>query len=401
MTGIQERGGRAVVRHLITPEYPPQSGGVSDYTEQVAQGLAEAGEDVHVWCTTLAGPARTDGSVHIHPELGSITPADLRSVDEQLNRFPSPRRILVQWVPHGYRYRSMNLRFCTWLWSRSRRGDRIEIMVHEAFLAFARSWRQCAVALVHRVMTAILLQSAERVWVSTPECERRWKPYRLGRRIPFQWQPVPTNIEVVDDPAGVQRVRNRYAAGGRLIGHFGTYGVPVVSVLEPILIKLASETSGETSRAAILLMGMGSQEFRTRQIQKSPELSERLHATGPLSAADLSRHISACDLMIQPYPDGVTTRRGTLMACLNHERAIVTTAVPKTDPIWIESNAVALAPAGDADAFVGLVNELCADQAKRARLAQAARTLYEDRFDIAHTVASLRLASSENLTCVS
>jgi glycosyltransferase involved in cell wall biosynthesis len=274
-------------------------------------------------------------------------------------------------------------------------------MVHEAFLAFGRSWRQCAVALVHRVMTAILLQSVERVWVSTPECERRWKPYALGRGIPFQWQPVPNNIDVVHDPAGIQTVRNRYAADGPLIGHFGTYGAPVASVLEPILLKLAAETSGDASRSAILLMGMGSQEFRRRQLEKSPEVRGRLHATGALSAGDLSRHISACDLMIQPYPDGVTTRRGTLMASLNHEKAIVTTAVPGTDPIWIESNAVALALAGDADAFVNLVNELCANADQRARLARAAATLYRDRFDIIHTITALRLTKSAHLTCVS
>jgi hypothetical protein len=31
-------------------------------------------------------------------------------------------------------------------------------------------------------------------------------------------------------------------------------------------------------------------------------------ATGKLGCYDLSLHLSACDLMIQPYPDGITTR---------------------------------------------------------------------------------------------
>ena len=43
--------------HIITPEYPPQPGGVSDYTAQVAEGLAQEGEEVHVWCP---GNARCD-----------------------------------------------------------------------------------------------------------------------------------------------------------------------------------------------------------------------------------------------------------------------------------------------------------------------------------------------------
>src|ERR1700687_4819120 len=112
--------------------------------------------------TSGAGPRRAgggtvEGRVHIHRELGSLSQGDLRRVGAQLNRFPAPRRILVQWVPHGFGYRSMNLPFTLWLWHRARnRGDKIEIMVHEAFLAFEGTWRQRAAALVHRLMTIII-----------------------------------------------------------------------------------------------------------------------------------------------------------------------------------------------------------------------------------------------------
>ena len=36
--------------HLITCEYPPQMGGVSDYTRVVAEGLSEAGEAIDTAC---------------------------------------------------------------------------------------------------------------------------------------------------------------------------------------------------------------------------------------------------------------------------------------------------------------------------------------------------------------
>jgi hypothetical protein len=39
-----------VAWHLVTCEYPPQVGGVSDYSLAVATGLAAAGQTVHVWC---------------------------------------------------------------------------------------------------------------------------------------------------------------------------------------------------------------------------------------------------------------------------------------------------------------------------------------------------------------
>ena len=37
-----------VTWQVITGEYPPQPGGVGDYTAQVAAGLAAAGDEVHV-----------------------------------------------------------------------------------------------------------------------------------------------------------------------------------------------------------------------------------------------------------------------------------------------------------------------------------------------------------------
>ena len=70
--------------------------------------------------------------------------------------------MIVQWVPHAYGFRAMNLGFCLWLWSRASRGDDIELMVHEPYLAFwGGSWRQTAAAIVHRLMTVVLLRSAQ------------------------------------------------------------------------------------------------------------------------------------------------------------------------------------------------------------------------------------------------
>ena len=35
--------------HVLTGEYPPVPGGVADYTQLVARGLAAAGDAVNVW----------------------------------------------------------------------------------------------------------------------------------------------------------------------------------------------------------------------------------------------------------------------------------------------------------------------------------------------------------------
>ena len=388
------------LRHLITPEFPPQPGGVADYSEQLALNLAMAGEEVHAWCPAVPGAPEAGDSIEVHREPGLFGPRSLRILGRHLDRFPTPRKILVQWVPHGFGYRSMNLPFCLWLWNRSkRRGDRIEIMVHEAFLAFGESWRQDAAALVHRLMTVILLQAAERVWVSTPVCERLWRQYTLGRAVPFQWTPVPSNIPVAFENVAVQGVRHAFAPNGDfLVGHFGTYGPPIASVLEPILLGISNLRS---SRLVLLLMGRSSEIFRKNLIATHPALEGIVQATGALSPGELSRHIAACDLLIQPYPDGASSRRGSLMACLAHGKPILTTAGPGMEPVWDRSRAVCLAPAGDIDSFVREFDELFSNPVERSRLAQAAAQLYRARFDIAHTVAALRNVQAEEPLCAS
>jgi glycosyltransferase involved in cell wall biosynthesis len=273
-------------------------------------------------------------------------------------------------------------------------------MLHEPYLQFGRNWRQTAVALVHRLMTILLLRAARKVWISIPEWEQRWRPYALGRPVPFQWLPIPSGIPVLDNPSGVQAVRRRYASGDSLlIGHFGTYGWPITSLLEPILLALSEDAANQT----ILLMGMRSEEFREELIRKQPRLARLIQSTGELSGEDLSCHVAACDLFIQPYPDGVSTRRTSFMASLSHGKPIITTTGSLSEPLWAETGALALAPQGDVEAFVSLVRRLRNDAGERSRMGRAAQRLYQERFDISYTITALREGAGavEHSACAS
>jgi len=378
--------------HILTCEYPPQTGGVSDYTYAVAAGLAAKGDEVHVWCPDCPGPQPQAEGVIVHRELGAFRPSDLRRAGRQLDQYPAPRRILMQWVPHGYGYRSMNLAFCGWLWARAtRHRDRVEVMAHEVYHSFrAGLHRQNIAALMHRLMSILLLNASDRVWVSIPAWERRWRPYRLGRAIPFEWLPVPSNIAVVDLPERALAIRRRYVGDGVfLIGHFGTFGPPIASLLDPLLVALAAEPVSQS----VLLMGRGSEEYRQVMIRKHPGMAGWLQAAGPLGAQDLSSHIAACDVLIQPYPDGVSSRRGSLMAGLSHGKPIVTTVGSLTEDCWAAAGVVPLAQVGNVNQFVGFVDALRAQPAERERLGRAAQNFYRERFDVQHVITALRAAA--------
>jgi glycosyltransferase involved in cell wall biosynthesis len=359
--------------HIITGEYPPQPGGVSDYTFMVAGEMAKAGERVTVWCPPAGGPSPANG-VAVRRELGAISGSDLRHVGELLDAEPGPRRILVQWVPHMYSRRAINLRFCRWVRGRARHGDRVEIVVHEPFLDIAGSWKQRAAAVVQRWMMRTLLQNATRAWVTIPEWERLIRLY-APRGLRIEQLPVPSNIAVTATAEDAARVRSAISAGRPIVGQFGTYG-HTAELLKAILVELKGDIK-------ILLLGRGGERFRQ-------DLSdERIIAPGAQSPQELSAHIAACDLMMQPYTGGISGRNGSLMACLAHGRAVVATSGRLTEPFWSRSDAIRLAPENDAAGFCEQARRLLYDAETRRAMGEAAAKLYESRFDVSVVVRQL------------
>jgi glycosyltransferase involved in cell wall biosynthesis len=374
--------------HVITCEYPPQCGGVSDYVHLVAKGLASHGDDVHVWCPASNGQAPQAVGVQVHASLGKFSILDLLAVGRRLDVFAGPRRLFVQWVPHGFGYKSLNLPFCLWLWLRAaRHGDEVDLMVHEPFLRFIPGqWRQNAAAAVHRLMTRILLRSARRVWLSTPIWEKLLRPYDWNRTRKYEWLPVPSTVPTVDDTTGRATLRECYNGVKILLGHFGTFGPSITLMLRAIIPPLLRATRN----AAMILIGPRSIDFRDQLLQDFPDLGGALFAIGQTDHPRLSLHLGACDLLIQPYPDGVTSRRTSMMAALAHGRPTVTTSGPFTESIWESSGAAILTPAGDTEAFVESARRLIENADARASLGAAGRACYQRNFDIEHVVEMLR-----------
>jgi glycosyltransferase involved in cell wall biosynthesis len=132
--------------------------------------------------------------------------------------------------------------------------------------------------------------------------------------------------------------------------------------------------------AAALLIGRDSEEARKHIVAENPDLRERLKATGALSIRNVSLHLQACDLFVQPYPDGVSGRRTSVIAAMNHGKAVVTTSGHLTEAFWKQSGAVALAPVDDTAAIVARTEELLGDPSARHQLGQRAKTFCDEHF---------------------
>jgi glycosyltransferase involved in cell wall biosynthesis len=257
-------------------------------------------------------------------------------------------------------------------------------MVHEPFMTFTGGMRQRVVAAVQRAMTLVLMSAARRVWVTTRAWTPLLEPYLAGRPLAIHWLPVPSSLQPATAVA-VDDVRARYGSGTRLVGHFGTHGALISSLVDDAIVGVATAEPA----AHFLLIGSGSDAFRSALVERDRSLADRVSATGTLDAAALSAHIEACDVLLQPYPDGVTSRRTTAMAGLFAGVPVVTTDGKLTESFWRDEAPVKLAPVGDVRALVEHVVALLEDSVERRRQADAGRAFYDRWFDVRHTVAAL------------
>jgi len=374
--------------HLVTCEYAPQVGGVADFTRTIAEGLTAAGRQVHVWSPA---PASAGRSVAVHELPGGYRVSGLGALDRALDRCPPPRRLFVQWVPHGYGYKSLNVPFCLWVRRRAQRGDEVQLMVHEPFLPFDRTRiRQNVGAVVHRVMLHLLLRAARRVWVSTssflPDVERFAPEESEGAR----WLPIPATVLPVADAAGVAALRSTLAGAAPIVGYFGTCNPMVAPMLRRVFERLA----GERPDLRFVLAGRGTGAFASRLIQDGSLPGSALVASGERQSRELSLLLQCCDVFVQPYHDGVSTRRTTLMSLLEHGRAVVTSTGVRTEEGWRRSGALILTPAGDPAGMASAALALIARPADREALGERARSLYLADFDVTRTLAALAGAAA-------
>jgi glycosyltransferase involved in cell wall biosynthesis len=370
--------------NIITGEYPPKPGGVADYTQLVARALADAGDDVCVFAPRTEGAADFADGVKVNHLSDHFGARGIGELSRGLAR-RGDARTLVQYVPHSLGMRTMNVPLCLWLWARMR-GD-LTVMFHEVAYPLRKHQplKHNALGAIQYAMAAAVARAASKIYVAAGAWQS--KLARLVRDAgAITLLPVPSNIPLVNDRTAIMTRRARYADRGEvLIGHFGTYGShliePLTSALAPIL---------EDRAARVLLIGRAGERFLESLKDRFGPLAERVSATGGLRSEDVSVCISACDAMLQPYPDGVTARNATAIAGLQHGKPVVTTDGVMTEAMWRESRVVILVTDGDWRALGAAALAVARDRENSRAVGCAALKFYRDVFDLKHTIEALR-----------
>ena len=372
---------------FITGAYPPDRGGLADYTAVLAQELVRQGDRVTVVTGPLGTAPAADG-VHLLTLSDHFGRRGLAELDSFLATVPTPRRMFVQYVPQAFgprqssRFKGLPLTFAWWL--RQQVGFPVWTMLHEAKVTAPPGSNLSRKFLSHVTghMLRFTVSASERIFVAM----RAWQPIVEDYLSPVQgveYLPIPSNVVTTVDESARQQTRALLLNGHakNIVGHFGTFSSEVADLMEPLVRRSLIEHPDRQ----ILLVGDGSQEFAGRLPDAGGAL---VTATGRLESDAVARHLSACDLMIQPFPDGASTRRGSIMAGLALGVPVASNWGQASEPIWEEQRALAMAP--NPESLPAVVDDLLARPDECAALGQRGRLLYQRQFSLAHTVRVLR-----------
>lgn len=352
---------------MVTGEYPPLEGGVGAFTREVARAMAALGHTVHVFTRTEARGTDEDGiavAAHVAGQWGWRTIGAIR-----------------KWA-HAHRLEVVNIQFQTaaynahpaihWLPSRLHKTP-VVVTFHDLRVPYLFP----KAGPLRRWVVRKLAADADGV-IATDRADEAI--LRDEWRIPrVCWVPIGSNV-AASLPAGYDRAAWRDRLGAApddlLISYFGFLNESKGGL---VLIEALARLVEQGIPARLVMIGgrAGASDAtnwaygeRVDALIAQRGLSERVHWTGFVDDQTVSACFYASDLTALPYLDGVSLRRGTLMAALAHGRAIVTTtpqsAAPELDGV------VETVPVGDASALAEALLRLWRDADRRRSLEAAA-----------------------------
>jgi glycosyltransferase involved in cell wall biosynthesis len=364
---------------LLAPEYPPAIGGIADYVAQLGVALDRAGDEVEIFAPApAAATAAAGASVRELPRGYDFSA--WRAITDAV-RARRDAVTVLQYVPLLFSH-PLGLRYLL-AWP-----GRLWVMFHEAAYPFeaGQLFRHRVLAVGTHVVASALVERAEQVLVSTPGCESALGKLGRGPRSAV-WLPIPSNLTRPALARARSLVLSEYGLDPErpVVGHFSAFGERVAESLRQTLKLLLVEDA----RVQVLLVGQGSEVFAERLALELPGSAARIRAGGRVSSERAGEAIDASDVLLFPYPDGISTRRTTAMAGLAFGKALVTTSGENTESVWRREGCVELQPL-DPTKLAGALRALLADKARRTELGARAERVYRARFALERSVELLR-----------
>ena len=353
---------------FVTGEYPPMEGGVGAFTRELALAMSATGHEIHIITSREARPSHVDrrwwrlrepiqlAYANLHPRMrqwwwpAMSTIADI-AIEQNLDL------VNIQYQAAAFDMRFPAINFLPW---RLRGICKTAVTFHDLRTPYLfpkagrlRQW------VVHK-----LARSADGVIVTNQADEQTL--IQAGLAVGDICQiPIGSNITTNKvDTADITAIRQKLTLnnGDHLLGYFGFLNKSkgadtLLHALTELdkrfhLVFIGGQTgSSDPDNNAAFLTGL-------KKMATALDLDERVHWSGFLPDKEVSAYLQSADLITMPYKDGVSLRRGTLMAALAHGRPIISTEPTQTTPELTHGENIWLVPADDSKALVKAIHQL-------------------------------------------
>jgi glycosyltransferase involved in cell wall biosynthesis len=337
---------RPVSVAIVAPTPKGPVDGIWDYAVQLTAALQE----------------RPDATARLYAfgrhGVGAELPSEVDAVVVQYNPFSFARWGFAPWLASRM-----------WRMRTRRHRPVLGLMIHEPYVPMT-CWRWRLMGTWQRTQLLALRAAADVVLVAVELWADTLMP--AWPRRPTHHVPVGSALPDMRAAREEQRIRLGFAADTIVLAVFGTsHPTRLTSYVEHSAVAVAE--AGH--KVGVLNLGADAPPL--------PALDGRIEvlAPGRLTDADVGRWLSAGDIFLAPFLDGVSTRRTTLMAALQHGLPIVATDGPLTDGMLRDApEALRLVPVDDDPGFTTTVVRLAGDPVERGGLSSRARELHERCF---------------------
>jgi glycosyltransferase involved in cell wall biosynthesis len=357
---------------LVFPVLPPALDGIGDHTAQIARRMASRA-DVRI--LTAQSEATPIPGVRIQRAFSVGRPWGVLSLADAVAQDP-PDWLVLQFNQFSYGRWGLNP-FLPLALKRLRDtlpDVRIAWMAHEDFVP-ASSWRFALMRLWQKQQFLALGHAADHIFFSIEPWVEKYGSWFHGT--PVDHFPIGSNIPFTPGNPRVLR-RDLGIDQAFVVGFFGSLRARLTYHLQTAIDALRDRSS------TVVVLSVGPDGAALQHALSGVQVIDG----GRLPAADVSRHLAVMDLHLTPFIDGVSTRRGSFMAGIQHGVPTVATRGELTDRVLqdADGNALLLAPTSDPDAFARAATTLYDHPDRRQQIGEQACRLYTDRFAFDVTV---------------
>lgn len=301
------------------------------------------------WCTDV-----DDAAVPLHEALRQTRASELA----------------LQYNPFSYGHWGAAPGLLAELLAARRHGSlrRLVLVVHEAFVAMP-ALRYRLMAAVQRRQLGALMSLADVVLATT----EAWLPMLESVRRGTPVAVIPVGSNMPDRRADRAATRTALGASAETLV-IATFGMRRPDQLVGHIAAGLRLALADGHEVVFVSLGHASDELPLEHRRL------RIVSPGPQPAVELARLLAGADLFLAPYADGVTTRRTTMMAALQHGLCVVSTEAEESRHRSLREPALGLVRVNDEVGFAVLCRALAGDAAARLRCGLAARQLYEQHY---------------------